>query len=169
MEQIINRVAESGIITFDLSKLVLAESEIVLFDMKPFLFKEMILKEKDYRAQLLTHDWKQYENKHVVLYCSVDAIIPVWAYMLATCFIQPIAKSVYMGTVEEFRKSYLLKQVDNIDTNEYLDKRVVIKGCSDIHVFDAAYVAIAEKLRPVVKSLMYGEPCSTVPLYKNKS
>lgn len=166
MEPIINKVAESGIVTLDLTKYLLREEETVSFDLKPFLFREMILKEKDFRAALLEQDWLQYEGKHVALFCSVDAVIPVWAYMLLTSYLQPRAKSVYMGTVAELQKSYLLSAIDKIDASEYNDKRVVIKGCGDTPVPDAAYVGITEKLRPVVKSLMYGEPCSTVPLYK---
>jgi hypothetical protein len=166
MEPIINKVAESGIITLDLTKYLLREEELASFDLKPFLFREMILKEKDFRAALLEHDWLQYEGKYVALFCSVDAIIPVWAYMLVTSYLQPRAKSVYMGTPAELQKNYLLNTIDKIDVNEYEDKRVVIKGCGDVPVPDAAYVGITEKLRPVVKSLMYGEPCSTVPLYK---
>jgi hypothetical protein len=166
MEMIKNKVAESGIITFDLSKYLIPESEVALFDLKPFLFKELILKEKDYRESLSSHDWHQYQGKHVALFCSVDAIIPVWAYMLATTHLQPIAKSVFMGTVDELQKNHLQKQIEHLDAYEYNDKRVVIKGCGDVPIPDAAYVAITEKLRPVVKSLMYGEPCSTVPLYK---
>lgn len=166
MEMIKNKVAESGIITFDLSKYLIPEGDIALFDLKPFLFRELILKEKDYRESLLSHDWQQYEGKHVALFCSTDAIIPVWAYMLATSYLQPVAKSVFMGTVAELQKNYVQKEIDNLDANEYNDKRVVIKGCGDKPIPDAAYVSITEKLRPVVKSLMYGEPCSTVPLYK---
>jgi hypothetical protein len=166
MEMIKNKVAESGIITFDLSKYLIPDNDIALFDLKPFLFRELILKEKDYRDSLSSYDWQQYQGKYVALFCSVDAIIPVWAYMLAASYLQPVAKSVFMGTVSELQKSYLLKEIEHIDANEYNDKRVVIKGCGDVPIPDAAYVTITEKLRPVVKSLMYGEPCSTVPLYK---
>jgi hypothetical protein len=166
METIKNKVAESGIITFDLSKYLTPDKDIVIFDLKPFLFRELILKEKDYRESLSTHDWQQYEGKHIALFCSTDAILPVWAFMLATSYLQPVAKSVFMGTVTELQKSYLQHAIQHIDADEYNDKRVVIKGCGDVAIPDAAYVAITEKLRPVVKSLMYGEPCSTVPLYK---
>lgn len=166
METIRNKVAESGIITLDLAGFLLKDEEIAVFDIKPFLFREMILREKDYRAALPEHDWKQYQNKNVAIICSVDAIVPVWAYMLAASFLQPVAKTTYFGTAEEMKKYFLLKSIEHINTSEYDDKRVVIKGCGDIHVPDAAYVAVTEKLRPFVKSLMYGEPCSTVPVYK---
>lgn len=166
MDIIRNKVAESGIITLDLSTYLLKDEEIAAFDIKPFLFREMILREKDYRAALPEHDWKQYENKHVAIFCSADAIVPVWAYMLAASYLQPVAKSVYFGTTDDMKKHKLLNAISSIELAEYDDKRVVIKGCGDIHIPDAAYVAVTEKLRPVVKSLMYGEPCSTVPVYK---
>jgi len=166
METIVNKVAESGIITLDLAKYTQVDGEIMEFDLKPFLFREMILREKDYRASLQTHDWAQYNGKKVALFCSVDAIIPVWAYMLAASYLQPIAASVYYGNAEELKKKIITENIAAIDTEEYNDKRVVIKGCGDIEIPAYAYVAVTEHLRPAVKSLMYGEPCSTVPIYK---
>lgn len=166
MDTIINKVAESGIITLDLSHYLPNEEKIAFFDLKPFLFREMILKEKDYRAALQTHDWQQYRDKHIAVGCSVDAIIPIWAYMLAASYLQPVAISVLFGSVEELKKNLLLQHIADIPANEYIDKRVVIKGCGDTPIPDAAYVAVTEHLRPVVKSIMYGEPCSTVPIYK---
>jgi hypothetical protein len=165
METIVNKVAESGIITLDLAPFVPSD-EVAVFDLKPFLFREMILREKDYRAALLTHDWQQFSGKHVAVTCSVDAIVPVWAYMLATSYIQPYAASVLFGTKDELVKMLINQRISQIDINEYADKRVVIKGCGDVAIPDAAYVAVTQHLRPVVKSLMYGEPCSTVPIYK---
>ncbi len=165
METIVNKVAESGIITLDLAPYVPA-GEVAVFDLKPFLFREMILKEKDYRAALQTHDWTQYAGKHVAVTCSVDAIVPVWAYMLATTYLQPVAASVYFGTEAELVASIIKDRISAIDANEYSDKRVVIKGCGDTPIPESAYVAVTQHLRPVVKSLMYGEPCSTVPIYK---
>jgi uncharacterized protein DUF2480 len=165
METIVNKVAESGIITLDLAPFILSD-EIAVFDLKPFLFREMILKEKDYRAALLTYDWQQYEKKHVAVLCSADAIIPVWAYMLAVSYLQPVAASVYYGSADELTKLLIIQRINEINISEYEDKRVVIKGCGDTHIPEAAYVAVTERLRPVVKSLMYGEPCSTVPIYK---
>jgi hypothetical protein len=166
METFVNKVAESGIITLDLANYIPADESIMAFDLKPFLFREMILKEKDYRASLLAHDWAQYDGKNVAVFCSVDAIIPVWAYMLATSYLQPHAAYVYFGTEAELKKELLLQHIAAIDKNEYQDKRVVIKGCGDIAIPDAAYLAVTQHLRPIVKSLMYGEPCSTVPVYK---
>jgi hypothetical protein len=167
METIVNKVAESGIITLDLAQYVSGD-EITVFDLKPFLFREMILKEKDYRAALLTHDWQQFAGKHVAVICSVDAIVPIWAYMLAATYLEPVATSVYYGTQEELQKTLIQNRINAIDKAEYTDKRVVIKGCGDTPIPDAAYVAITSHLRPVVKSLMYGEPCSTVPIYKKR-
>jgi hypothetical protein len=165
METIANKVAESGIITLDLTPYVSAD-DVAVFDLKPFLFREMMLREKDYRAALQTLDWRSYENKQVALTCSADAIIPVWAFMLAAAYLQPIAASVYFGTADELVKTLINKRIGEIDASEYTDKRVVIKGCGDTPIPDAAYVAVTRHLRPYVKSLMYGEPCSTVPVYK---
>lgn len=167
MEQIVNKVAESGIITLDLAP-YLPGDNIASFDLKDFLYMEMILKEKDYRAALQTHDWQQYAGKHVAVYCSADAIVPVWAYMLAAAYLQPVTESVYFGTEAELLKHILLSSISQIPVADYEDKRVVIKGCGDTPIPDAAYLAITAHLRPVVKSLMYGEPCSTVPVYKKR-
>lgn len=166
MDTIINKVSESGIITLDLVKYLADDSLIAAFDLKPFLFREMILKEKDYRTQLQSLDWNEYTGKHVALYCSTDAIIPVWAYMLAASYLQPIAASVYFGNIDELKKQLTLANLAAMDISEYDDKRMVIKGCGDVHVPDYAYVAVTDILRPVAKSIMYGEPCSTVPVYK---
>lgn len=168
MDMIVNKVAESGIITLDLAAYVPQDENIVVFDLKPFLFREMILKEKDYRTALQSHDWAQYTGKNVAVQCSADAIIPVWAYMLAASYLQPMAAYVYMGTAEELKKELLMRNINAMDTAEYIDKRVVIKGCGDTPIPDSAYLAITQHLRPVVKSLMYGEPCSTVPVYKKQ-
>jgi hypothetical protein len=166
MELIKNKVAESGIITLDLAGYMLKEGQVATFDIKPFLFREMILREKDYRASLQTFDWETFRDKYVAIFCSADAIVPVWAYMLAATYLEPVARAVYFGTEAEMQKFFLLSNIDKIDKTEFEDKRVVIKGCGDTAIPDAAYVAITQHLKPVVKSLMYGEPCSTVPVYK---
>lgn len=167
MEPIVNKVAESGIITLDLVKF-LPGDDIAGFDLKPFLFREMILREKDYRSSLQNFDWEQYNGKSVAVYCSADAIIPVWAYMLATTYLQKAAGDIYFGTQEDLKKHITLKNIAAVPVEEYTDKRVVIKGCGDIFIPEYAYVEITKRLLPVVKSLMYGEPCSTVPLYKRR-
>lgn len=166
METIANKVADSGIITLDLADYLPSTESIASFDIKPFLFREMILREKDYRAALPLHDWEQYSGKNVAIFCSADAIVPVWAYMLAATYLQPIAAAISFTTAEELYKTLFLKNIAAIDNTEYTDKRVVIKGCGETPIPDAGYVAVSEKLLPVVKSLMYGEPCSTVPIYK---
>lgn len=164
---IVNKVANSGIITLNLEA-YLPHSEIVTFDLKEHLFMELILKEKDYREALKNKDWSVYEGKLVAVTCSVDAIIPVWAYMLAVSYIEPVAKDVFMGTAEEMHKHLLIQNIAAINAADYTDQRVVIKGCSDVAIDNVAYAEVTKVLRPVVKSLMYGEPCSTVPIYKKK-
>lgn len=162
-----NKVAESGIISVDLASF-LPSNEIVLFDIKPYLFMELILKEKDFRASLVSIDWSAYQDKIVGIYCSTDAIIPMWANMLIVSGIQPFAKAVYFGNENKVREQLLLEQIVSINVQDYTDQRVVIKGCGETPIGESAYVAITQKLRPVVKSIMYGEPCSTVPIYKKK-
>lgn len=166
MDAIVNKVAESGIITLDLANYLPEDGVVVPFDIKPFLFREMILKEKDFRESMKNNDWQAYEGRYVAIHCSVDAVIPVWAYMLITSYLQPVAKATYFGTADELTKKLVSDNVAGLNTDEYIDKRVVLKGCGDKEVPEIAYIAATEKLRPVVKSLMYGEPCSTVPIYK---
>jgi len=167
MEAFVNKVQESGLITLDLTQFYPIEP-VVLFDIKPHLFMELILKEKEFRATLLTIDWNQYQDKVVGIYCSTDAIIPMWANMLVASSLQPFAKAVYFGNEEQVRTQILLEQINQIDIHQYNEQRVVVKGCGEIPVGESAYVAITQRLRPVVKSIMYGEPCSTVPVYKKK-
>lgn len=169
METFVNKVAESGIITLDLTHYLPDENSLAGFDLKPFLFREMILREKDYREALKLQDWTLFENKNVHIFCSVDAIIPMWANMLAAINLQPIAKRVFYGTKEAMQHQIMLEEIAKIDVSEYAEKRVVIKGCGDVAAPAEAYVAISSLLQPIVKSLMYGEPCSTVPVYKKKN
>lgn len=168
MEPIRNKVAESGILTLDLAPYTVADADVMAFDLKPFLFREMILREKDYREALKTLDFSTYSGKHIALQCSVDAIIPVWAYMLATTYLQPIALSVSFGTVQEVKNLILMRNLALINAEDYRDQRVVLKGCGDTPIPEAAYTTASAMLTPLVKSLMYGEPCSTVPIYKKK-
>lgn len=167
-EVIINKVAGSGLLTLDLERYLPAE-EIVSFNLKAHLFMELILKEKDFREGLKNLDWSIYAGKNVAVNCSVDAIIPLWAYMLVTTYLEPVAKDVYTGSVEEMRKHLVLKNIDAINVEEYAGQRVVIKGCGEVPIESYAYAEITRLLRPVVKSIMYGEPCSTVPIYKSKT
>ncbi len=168
MEELIrNKVAESGIITLDLKDFY-PKDEVVIFDIKDYLFMEMILKEKDFREALKLHDWQQYAGKTVGITCTADAIVPLWAYMLITTYLQPVAGFVAAGSSEYIKKRLLLTAINAVDTAEYLDKRVVIKGCGDLDIGEEAYADITRVLLPVVKSLMYGEPCSTVPVFKKR-
>lgn len=164
---IINKVAESGLITLDPAKYYPSQ-ETALFDLKGFLFMEMILKEKDFREKLKNHDWEPYRDKYVGVHCSADAIIPVWAYMLVVSYLEPLARDVIMGDEKELHRRLFLKNVSSINVDEFTDKRVVVKGCGEIPVGDFVYMEITRLLRPVAKSIMYGEPCSTVPVYKKK-
>ena len=164
---IVNKVAQSGLVTLDLEEFYHSD-DIATFDVKDYLFMELILKEKEYRDTLKNIDWSIYENKVVAITCSADAIIPLWAYMLAVTYLQPFAKDILFGTSEEVLQSLYLKNLGQIDAKEYEDKRVVIKGCGDKKIPEAAFVEITKKLRPFAKSIMYGEPCSTVPIFKRK-
>jgi len=166
-EPIINKVAESGLISLDLTHFI-PSAEIVLFDIKQYLFMELILKEKDFRAALSSADLSIYQDKIVGIYCSTDAIIPMWANMLIASALQPFAKAIYFGDENKVREQILLEGISQIDPTEYIDQRVVVKGCGETPIGESAYIAITNKLRPVVKSIMYGEPCSTVPVYKKK-
>ncbi|MBL0133686.1 MAG: DUF2480 family protein [Chitinophagaceae bacterium] len=166
-DPIINKVAESSLTTLNLEDYYPTD-EIALFDLKPFLFMELILKEKDFRQALQQLDWAPYTGKTVAVTCSADAIIPVWAYMLVASYLEPIAKEVVMGDEATAIRQLFIKNINNIDASSFEDKRVVIKGCGDQPIGDYAYMEITKKLRPVVKSIMYGEPCSTVPVYKKK-
>jgi hypothetical protein len=166
-EPIINKVAESGLITLNLEEYYPRE-EVLLFDLKPYLFMEMILKEKDFRQALQQLEWSLYADKIVAVACTADAVIPVWAYMLVASYLQPIAKEVIMGDEETARKQIFLKNIDAINGSDFTDQRVVVKGCGDLPIGEYAYMEITKKLRPVAKSIMYGEPCSTVPVYKKK-
>lgn len=167
MEEIRNKVAESGLITIDLEKYY-PTTEPMPFDLKKFLFMEMLLKEKDFRESLDQHDWSQYENRDVCVYCSTDAIVPMWAYMLVASKLSGIARSIISGTPEEAFKQIFIENIREVNAAAFEGKRVVVKGCGDKPVPEYAYAAISVLLLPVVKSLMYGEPCSTVPVFKRK-
>ncbi len=167
MEQIVNKVAESGIITLDLEQFY-PKGEIAVFDMKDHLFMGLILKEKDFRAALQTLDWEQYKEKNVAVTCSADAIIPVWAYMLVASYLQPVAKEIVFGDEKTLVQTIISRNLSQIEAQDYNDKRVVIKGCGEISIPDAAYMEVTAKLRPFAKSIMYGEPCSTVPIFKKR-
>jgi|ERR1019366_681132 hypothetical protein len=165
METIVNKVALSGIITIDLEDFY-PPGERVLFDIKDLLFQGMILREKDFREFVKNEDWSKYKDKYVALFCSADAIVPTWAYMLLTTQLEPFVKKVVFGNLEILETILYNEALSKLNINEYKNARIVIKGCGNFPVPKAAYVEIARLLRPVAKSIMYGEACSTVPLYK---
>ena len=162
---IINKVASSGIITLDLEE-VYPQGEHVVFDLKPLLWQEIALKEDDLRVFCKTHDWSQYKGQFVSVHCSADAIIPTWAYMLVAIHLQPHAAFVSQGDAEQLERTVFTRFVEQLNVEPFRDTRVVVKGCSKLPVPLNAYVELSAKLMPVVRSLMFGEPCSTVPLYK---
>ena len=164
-DEFVNKVSESGIITLDLEDFYPKE-ETAVFDMKDHLFMGLILKEKDFRETMKNLDLSVYKEKNIALTCSADAVIPVWAYMLAVSYLQPVANEIIFGDSDFLHKTILLKNIAAINIAGYEDKRVVIKGCGELPISEAAYVAVTKLLMPVAKSIMYGEPCSTVPIYK---
>lgn len=162
-----NKVAESELITLDLSTLLPTHTP-VLFDLKPFLYRELIIKEKEFRAALQENDWSQYAQQDVLVFCSADSIIPVWAYMLVAVYLQPVAADLHFDNPHTWKQKRLIHEIRHLNPASYTDKRIVIKGCGDEKIDEVAYFEITCKLLPVVKSIMYGEPCSTVPVYKRK-
>ena len=168
MSDIRNKVADSGIISLDLEDM-LPMGDRVLFDIKPHLFQELILREKDFREFVKSHDWSHYEGKYVAIVCSADAIVPTWAYMLISLALEPFAKKVVFGDLEELENTLMSEKIGSLDLSTFKGARVVIKGCGEKKIPINAYVQLAQILKPHVRSIMYGEPCSTVPLYKSKS
>ena len=162
---LINRVAESGIITLNLEDYY-PKHPITSFDLKDYLFMDLILKEKDFRKALKDQDWSKYEHTIVCVYCSADVIIPVWAYMLVATYLKPMALTIYQGTSTAYLKHHYRSIIDEIDPERYDEKRVVIKGCSDKPVPASAYMDLTRRIIPHAQSVMYGEPCSTVPVFK---
>ncbi len=164
-EKLINRIANSGLITINLESYY-PKAEISVLDIKPFLFKELILKEKDFRGFLKEIDWSSYKGHILCVYCSSDAIIPVWAFMLISTMAAPHSQEVYLGTQDDFLREYYNKELRSMDYSPYHQQRIVIKGCSEKPVPASAYATISELLQPHAQSIMYGEPCSTVPIFK---
>jgi hypothetical protein len=167
MSEIINKVAASKLVTFDLEKLY-PEGQRMELDIKHWLFEGIVLKEKDFRKSVAAHDWQQYQDSFVALYCSSDAIVPAWANMLITSKLQPFARKVVPGNLEALESALFESVLDKTDLSEYKDKPVIIKGCSHKPVPPNAYVLATFKLQGLAKSLFYGEACSSVPLYKRK-
>jgi hypothetical protein len=166
-ENIVNKVAMSGLVTLDPASFH-PKGDNVLYDIKDNLYMELILREKDFREFVKTHDWAQYTGKNVAVTCTADAIVPAWAYMLIANRLAPYAAEVVFGDADMLESVLYLKAIETMDIEQYRDQRIVLKGCGDIPVPVSAYVALTKKLTQVAKSLMYGEPCSTVPIYKRK-
>lgn len=166
-EEIINRVANSKLVTIDLEDFYLSGPRTV-FDISDWLFEGLLLREKDFREQVKNHDWSQYQDAYVALCCSTDAIIPSWAYLLLTTQLNPFAKKVVIGNLNLLETILYVDIINNIDVTSFEDKPVIIKGCSNKAIPETAYTLLISKVQPVAKSIMFGEACSTVPLYKKK-
>jgi hypothetical protein len=165
---IVNKVAESGLLELDLENYY-PKGDVVVFDLKEYLFMGLILKEKDFREVLKKQDFGIYQDKLVAVTCTADAIIPVWAFMLVAGYLQPVAKEIVFGDETFLHQTLFLRNLNTINIKDYHDKRVVIKGCGDLETGPFAYFEITKLLRPIAKSIMYGEPCSTVPVFKKAS
>lgn len=165
--EILNKVTESGIVVIDPADYVCKE-HIEIFDLADFLFMKLILKEKDFRERLKNIDWSTYAHKNVTILCSIEAIIPAWAYMLVASYLAPVASRVSCGTVEELQQQISLNNVLHIDASVHTGKRIILKGCGDISIPEYMYTELTKVFLPTAKSIMYGEPCSTVPIFKRK-
>lgn len=165
MSEIVNKVAESEIQTIDLEELY-PSGELVEFDLKPFLFQEMVLREKEFRAALKQLDWSIYEGKHVAVTCSVEAIIPTWAYMLVMTYLVPVSKTALVGTQDALKQHLFFAAIESLDAERFRGKPIVVKGCSRLPVPLFAYGQLVSRFQGIARSIMFGEPCSTVPLWK---
>ena len=166
-DEIVNRVANSKLVTIDLEDFY-PEGKRVLFDIKDWLYEGFVLREKDFRTQVSEFDWSQYKDCYVALSCSTDAIVPGWAFMLLSIHLEPFAKKIIIGNLDNLETSIYQDIINNLDVTEHQGKPIIIKGCSNKPVPQNAYILLANKLKPIAKSIMYGEACSSVPLYKNK-
>tara|TARA_Y100000739_G_scaffold214356_1_gene208064 strand:+ start:127 stop:621 length:495 start_codon:yes stop_codon:yes gene_type:complete len=160
-----NRVAKSGIITLDLVDFIPSGSQYVV-DIKDFMQDGLILREKDFRLRIKEKDWSEFQDGFVAVSNSSDGIIPLWAYMLISSALQPYSSLVVRGNKSHLKGALLKRSIEAIDESEYKDKRVIIKGCGKESIPESAFIAITQKLQPVVRSLMFGEACSTVPVFK---
>lgn len=165
--EIVNRVANSGLVNFDFEAYY-PKGQRQLIDLKDWLFEGLILKEKDFRQAVKDYDWAQHQDQYVAIDCSADAIVPVWSYMLISNAISPYAKKVVKGNLENLESLIFHELINTLDIIPFKNQRVIVKGCSNLPIPESAYVAITNKLSPVVKSIMYGEACSSVPIYKKK-
>jgi len=166
---LINKVAQSALVTLDLEAYFPKAEEIVLIDMKDFLFKGLILREKEFRESVKQKNWSEYKGKYVVISCSTDAIIPMWAYMVLSAQLSPYAIDIANSDPSHAAEIFLYRNLARLDFEQFRDQRIVIKGCGEKQVPEAAYVQITQALVPIAQSVMYGEPCSTVPVFKRKA
>ncbi|ASV30094.1 DUF2480 family protein [Maribacter cobaltidurans] len=166
-EEIVNRVAQSKLVTFNLEEFY-PPGERKLLDIKDWLYEGIILREKEFRDALQEHDWSQYQNSYVAITCSTEAIVPGWAFMLAATKLRPYAKRVVQGSLEDLETALYYGVLEKLDYSDYKDKPVIVKGCSNRPVPPNAYIFLVQKLQEVTKSVMYGEACSSVPIYKRK-
>ena len=162
---IVNRVASSGLVTVDLEEYH-QPGERILIDVKDQLYQGFVLKEKDFREFVKSHDWSQYKERFVAITCTAEAIVPTWAYMLLAVALQPYARLFVFGTLTRLEEKLFERSLSAVNWDDFRGKRVVVKGCSKVDVPVAVYVEVVRQLQPVVVSLMFGVPCSTVPLYK---
>lgn len=166
-KEIVNRVAQSKLVTFDLEDYY-SKGERKVLDIKDWLYEGFILREKEFRAHVDAHDWSMYQEAYVALQCSSDAIIPGWAFMLVASKLQPYAKKVVQGNLETLETALYQTILEKLDVTEFADKPIIIKGCSKKPVPENAYLMAVAKIQEVAKSIMYGEACSSVPLFKRK-
>ena len=166
-KEIINRVVKSKLVTIDLEAFY-PKGERILFDIKDWLFQETVLKEKDFRESVKNHDWSKYQDAFVALHCSTDSIIPSWAYLLITTNLAPYTKRVVVGNIDKIEAVLFTEIINKLDVEFFRDKLILVKGCASKPIPETAYVQLIEKLIPVAASIMYGEACSNVPLYKSK-
>lgn len=167
MDEIINKVEKSGLITLDLEDFYPKEPRM-LFDLKDYLYEGLVLREKEFRENLSKLDWKMYENAYVVVTCTSDAIVPSWSYLLIANYLTGVAKLISFGTIEDLERDIFTEIIDKMDVDNYNDKKIIIKGCSRKPVPQNAYLQLIQKLKPIASSLMFGEACSTVPIFKKK-
>ncbi|MFC3198791.1 DUF2480 family protein [Parapedobacter deserti] len=167
-ETVINKVAQSGLLTVDLADFA-SKGERVLYDIKDNLFQGLILREKDFREFVKNHDWEQYRGKFVAITCTADAIVPTWAYMLLANRLASCAEDIVFGDLATLETMLYERALEKIDIEKFRDQRVVVKGCGDIPIPESAFVKFTAQLSKVAKSIMYGEPCSTVPVFKRKA
>jgi len=164
-DEIVNRVANSKLKVIDLEDYY-PEGSRVQFDLKDWLYEGFVLREKEFRNNVKEHDWSQYRDAYVALHCSSDAIIPIWAYMLISVALEPFAAKIIIGSLDDLETSNYQDIIGNLSIDEFIEAPVIIKGCSNKPIPDSAFVMLTERLKPIAKSIMYGEACSSVPLYK---